>query len=101
MIKHTKGCEVSSKTDRKHSIYVRSFSGTKVKSMKDYEKPCVRDETPDHIIMYFGTNDLNSENNSEWVRKSSVDLAKGMVSDKRKVAVSGIIPRNNKWNKDA
>ena len=101
MIKHTKGYEVSSKTDCKHSIYVRSFSGRKVKSMKDYEKPCVRDETPDHIIMYFGTNDLNFENNSEWVRKSSVDLAKGMVSDKRKVAVSGIIPRNNEWNKDA
>ena len=65
MIKHTKGCEVSSKTDCKHSIYVRSFSGTKVKSMKDYEKPCVRDETPDHIVMYFETNDLNSEKNAE------------------------------------
>ena len=65
MIKHTKGYEVSSKTDCKHSIYVRSFSGRKVKSMKDYEKLCVRDKTTDHIVMYFGTSDLNSENNSE------------------------------------
>ena len=25
-----------------HSIYVRSFSGAKVRSMKDYVKPCMR-----------------------------------------------------------
>ena len=48
--------------------------------MKDYEKPCVRDENQDHIIMHIGTNDLNSQNNPERVAKSIVDLAKGMVS---------------------
>ena len=57
-------------------------------------RSCVRDENPDHIILHVGTNDLNSENNPERVAKSSVDLAKGMVSGNRKVAVPGIIPRN-------
>ena len=77
----------------KHSIYVRSFSGAKVRSIKDYVNPCVRDKTPDHIIMHVGTNDLNSEKNTEKVAKSIVDLAKGMVSEKRKVAISGIITK--------
>ena len=65
MIKHTKGWEMPSKMDHKHSVYVRSFSGEKVRSMKDYVKPCVRDENPDHIIMHVRTNDLNFENNPE------------------------------------
>ena len=101
MIKHTKGWEMSSKIDHKHSIYVRSFSGAAVRSMKDYVKPCVRDENPDYIILQVGTNDLNFKNNSERAAKSIVDLAKGMVSEKRKVTVSGIIPRNDEWNKKA
>ena len=52
---------MSSKIDHKHSIYVRSFSGAAVRSMKDYVKPCVRDENPDHIFMHFGKNALKSE----------------------------------------
>ena len=55
---------MSPKIDHKHSVYARSFSGAKVRSMKDYVKPCVKDENPDHIIMHIGTNDLNSENKS-------------------------------------
>ena len=45
----------------------------------------VRDENPDHIIMHVRTSDLNSENNPERVAKSIVDLAKGMISEKRKL----------------
>ena len=82
-----------------HSIYVRSFSGAKVRSMKDYVKPCVRDKNPDHIIMPVGTNDLNTKNNPGRVAKSTVDLVKGMVSEKIKASVSGIIPRNGKWER--
>ena len=109
---------MSSKIEHKHSIYVRSFSGAKVRSMKDYVKPCVIGENPDHIIIHIGTNDLNCENpdhiiirigtndlncekNPERVAKSIVDLAKGIASAKRKVTVSRIIPRNDEWNKKA
>ena len=101
MIKHTKRWEMPSKIDHKHSIYVRSFSSAKVRSIKDYVEPCVKDENPDHIIMHVKTNDLNSENIPERVAKSIIDLAKDMVSEKRKVSVSQIIPRNDKWNKNA
>ena len=69
--------------------------------MKNYVKPWVRDENPDHIIMHVRTNNLNSEISPERVAKSIVDLANGMVSEKRRVPVSRIIPRNDKWNKKA
>ena len=57
----------------RHSIYVRNFSGAKVKSMKDYTKPCTREENPDHIILHVGTNDLISGNSPKRVGKSIVD----------------------------
>ena len=66
--------------------------------MKDYAKPCIREENPDHIILHVGTNDLSSENNAERVGKSIVDLAKSLLSENRKVTISGIIPRNDHWN---
>ena len=66
--------------------------------MKDYAKPCIREENPDHIILHVGTNDLSSENNAERVGKSIVDLAKSLLSENRKVTISGIIPRNEQWN---
>ena len=51
------------------------------------------------MIMHVGTNDLSSGNNPQIVAKPIVDLAKGMVSGKRKVTLSGIIPRNDEWYK--
>ena len=80
MMKDAKGWELLSKIDHKHSIYVRRFSGAKVKSMKVYAKPCVTVESPDHIILQVGINELNSKNIPEKVAKSYLDLAKGMVS---------------------
>ena len=62
--------------------------------MKDYTKPCTREENPDHIILHVGTNDLISENSLERVGKSIVDFAGNLFHDNRKVTISGIIPRN-------
>ena len=62
--------------------------------MKDYTKPCIREENPDHIILHVGTNDLISENSPERVSKSIVYLAGNLFHDNRKVTISGIIPRN-------
>ena len=95
MLKHVKGWDLSAKLDHHHSIYVRNFSEAKVRSMKDYTKPCTREENLDHIILYVRTNDRNSDNSPERVGKSIVDSAKNLFHDNRKVAVSGIIPRND------
>ena len=40
--------------------------------MKDYSKPCIKGDKPDHLILHVGTNDLASENNSERAAKSTI-----------------------------
>ena len=40
MVKHVEGCKLSNNVDRKHKVYVRTFSSAKVKCMKYYVKSC-------------------------------------------------------------
>ena len=101
MVKHIKGWDLSAKSDDHHNIYIRNFPGAKIRSMKDYTKPCTREENPDHIILHVGTNDLNSDNSPERIGKSIIELAKNLFHDNRKVTLSGIIPRNDEWNNKA
>ena len=98
MIKHLKGCDIPAKLKQHHSIYVQPFTGAKVRSMKDYVKPCIREDNLDHIILHVETNELSSKNNAEKVGKSIVDPAKSPLSENQKVIISGIIPRNDEWN---
>ena len=98
MVRHIQGWDISSKLHNKHKVYVRSFSLAKVKYLKDYSKPCIKEDKPDYLILHVGTNDLESENNAERIAKSIVDLAKGLAIDDRHISVSSIVPRNNKLN---
>ena len=43
MVKHLQVWDISSKLHNNHKVYVRSFSSAKVKSMKDYSKPCIKE----------------------------------------------------------
>ena len=61
MVQHIKGLDLSANLDHRHNIYVRNILGAKVKSMKDYTKPCTLEEKPDHIILHVGTNNLISD----------------------------------------
>ena len=96
MVKHVEGWELSKSTNQK--VYVRSFTGAKVKCMKDYVKPCIRENDPDHVIMHVGTNEMNSELPPERIAKSVIDVAKNVKTDTRSVSISGIIPRNDNFN---
>ena len=101
MVKHIEGWKLTKKTDKNHKIYVRSFPGAKVKCMKDYAKPCIRENDPDHVILHAGTNELNSELLPERIAKSIVDVAKNIKSEKRSVSISGVVPRNDDLNNKA
>ena len=96
MVKHVEGWQLSKSTNQK--VYVRSFTGAKVKCMKDYVKPCIRENDPDHVIMHVGTNEMNSELPPERIAKSVIDVAKNVKTDTRSVSISGIIPRNHNFN---
>ena len=96
MIKHVEGWQLSKSTNQK--VYVRSFTGAKVKCMKDYIKPCIQENDPDHVIMHVGTNEMNSELPPERIAKSVIHVAKNVKTDTRSVSISGIIPRNDNFN---
>ena len=98
MVKHVFGWEINNKLDYKHKVFVRSFSGAKTSCMSDYIKPCFREKNPDHVVIHVGTNDLPSEKPAETIATSVLNLAREVLSEKRSVSISGIIPRNDKWN---
>ena len=66
--------------------------------MKEYVKPCIRENDPDHVIMHVGTNEMNSKLPPERIAKSVIDVAKKVKTDTRSVSISGIIPRNDNFN---
>ena len=46
--------------------------------MKDYVKPCIRENNPDHVKIHVGTNGLDSERETEMITKSIKDVAKSI-----------------------
>ena len=78
MVKHVEGWKLSKNIDRKHKVYDRSFSSTKVKCMKDYVKPCIRENNPDHVLIHVGTNELDSKRQAVILAKSIKDVAKSI-----------------------
>ena len=53
---------------------MKSFSGGKIRRMKDYVKPALR-ENPDQIIVYVGTNNLASNKRPEQTPESIIGMA--------------------------
>ena len=84
--------------DNKRMVYVRQFSGSKVDCMKDYMKPCIRENNPDHLIFHVGTNNVPSNKKAKSLAESIVSLEKEVNASKRDVSISSIIPHNDNWN---
>ena len=41
MVEHKEKWKLKNSLDKDHNVYVRRFSGSKVKCLKDYVKPCI------------------------------------------------------------
>ena len=91
MMKHVAGWKSKKSIDKNHNFYVRRFSGAKVKYMKGYVNPCIREKNPEYIIFHVGTNELNSELQTERIAKSIIDVAKNTQSDSQIVATVNIL----------
>ena len=76
MLKHVEGWKLKKSIDKYHNVYVRIFSGAKVKCTKDYVKSRIREKNPDNLIPHVGTNELNSLLRLERIAKSIVEVAK-------------------------
>ena len=84
--------------DKNHNVYVRSFSGAKVKCMKDYVKPSIREKKSGLRYFPWWNKWANSELPTERIVKSIIDVAKTTLSDNRIFSMSGILPRNDSFN---
>ena len=98
MVKDIQGWDINKRIDNKRKVYERQFSGSKVDSMKDYMKPCIRENNPDHLIFHVGTNDVPSNKRAKSIAESIVSLAKEVKASKADVSISSIVPRNDNWN---
>ena len=101
IVKHVEGWELKNSVGNNHNVYVRSFPGAKVKCMKDYVKPCIRENNPKYVILHGGINELNSELTSERKAKSIMDVGKNVQTNHRTVSISSIVPRNDNFNNKA
>ena len=99
IVKHVNGWEIAKKLPN-CKVYAKSFSGAKVRCMKDYLKPSLR-QNPDHVVLHVGTNDLDSDKDPELIAKSIVDLASTVKKDTCEVTISNIVVRNDKFMKKA
>ena len=76
MVKHVQGWDITNRIDIKRKVYVRQFSGSKVDCMKDYMKPCIRENNLDHLIFHVGTNNVPSNKKAKCIAESIVSLVK-------------------------
>ena len=66
--------------------------------MKDYMKPSVRENDPDHLIFHAVTTDVPSTKKVKCIVESIMSLAKEVKESKFDVSISSIISRNDNWN---
>ena len=60
--------------------------------------PAFVKKNPDFLILHVRINELNSDLPPERIAKFIIDVAKNTYSDSRAVSLSGIVPRNDKFN---
>ena len=72
MVKKLYGFLLTRKLKHKCFVKVQPFNSAKVRCMHDHVKPTVRDFNPDHIILHYGTNDLNFEQTASQIAGSII-----------------------------
>ena len=97
ILKHVNGYEITKKLDN-CKVYVKRFSGAKIKCLEDYARPTIR-TNPDQIVIYDGTSDLSSKKESAEISSAIVDLALNLKSDACQVSVSNLTTRNDQYRK--
>ena len=68
IVKHIKVYELSQRKEN-CKVFVKNFSGAKVRCMEDYIQPTLR-ETPSHVIL-----DLSTEQDSQQIAQRIINLA--------------------------
>ena len=72
IVKHIRSYELSQRVEN-WKVFIKSFSGTKVRCMEDCKQPALR-ETPSHIVLHAGTNDVTTKQDHQQISKSIINL---------------------------
>ena len=89
VIKHVNVCDIARGLD-KSKVFVKRFSGAKVRYLKDHMKPSLR-KNPHHFVLHIGTNDLNSDRSPKLIAKSITDVASSLKNDSHDVSISRVL----------
>ena len=73
--------------------------GAKVRCMEDYIQPTLR-ETPSHVILHVGTNDVTAKQDPQQTAESIINLAV-KIKKNCDVSISSITTRNDKYLRKA
>ena len=73
IVKHIRGYDLSQRVEN-YKAFVKSFSGAKVRCMEEYIQPTLR-ETPSHVILHVGTNDVTATQEPQQIAEGIVNLA--------------------------
>ena len=79
------------------SICQKLFVG-KVRSMKDQVRQWIRDDHTERFILHVGTNNQNQDSASEIISKHFVDMANTLISEEKRVTISGNVLKIYEWN---
>ena len=96
MLKHVTSWKISNKLSTKQRILVKSFPGAKTAHMEHLVKPTMNEESPKHLILHVGTNDLNLNKTPRDIANSIIDTAVKTVKNSRTtLSISGIVTRDD------
>ena len=74
---------MSKMLNNKHKVFVRSFSCAKTTCMRDYVKPCLRENNPEHVVLHMGTNNLPLVKHADYIARSIITLAQEVIAGKQ------------------
>jgi len=84
----------------KSSVSVRSVSGASSRGMEYHVKGCIVDDTPDSIILHFGTNSLKEKNETaETIADNIVNVAESVKEDVSEIFVSSLTKRHDELDR--
>ena len=98
IVKHIRGYELSQRVEN-CKVFVENFSGAKVRCMEDFIQPTLR-ETPSHVILHVGTNDVTTKQDRQQIAEGIINLAV-KIERNCDVSISSITTRNDKYLRKA
>ena len=82
----------------KSSVAVKSIPGATTKGTKHHIKGCLEDNSPDSIILHFGTNNVKNKESIQDIANDVMDIAIFIRNEKTNVFVTGLTVRNDRLN---